>query len=376
MLPYLLQYQIIKNILMKSFSARKINLTPNQHAKRIDFANLGFGKYFSPHMLEVNWSKNSGWEDPKIVPYANLSLDPSCSSLHYAISCFEGMKAYKNKTTNDVLLFRPQCNAQRFLESSRRLCLPEFYPDEFVQCIQKLVSTDSKYVPDQSGTSLYIRPFMFSTDPTLSIVPPASAKLLVITSPSGSYFSGTQKPVNLIVNSKNKRAWKGGTGNYKVSANYAPTILPQLEAQKKGYDQVLWLGNGGEIAEVGAMNVMCLWINQDGKRELITPPLDDGIILPGITRDSVLELCRNKKDLVVSEKKYTIDDVILAVKEKRMIEMFGTGTAVVISPIGTIYTDNDDVHRVGVDHAFSQEIYKELTDIQYGNVSHSWSVKV
>jgi branched-chain amino acid aminotransferase len=355
-----------------TFLAKNIHTTLNKNIKYVDFSNLGFGKYFSQHMLEIYWCKTTGWSNPHITQNKPLLIDPACSSLNYAISCFEGMKAYKNKN-NEVLLFRPNCNAERFLKSAHRCCLPEFCPNELVKCIKKLIEIDSIYVPTEFGSSLYIRPLLFSIDPSFAVVAPTIAKLIVITSPVSSYFTG--KSITLGVEHKNKRAWVGGTGNHKMSSNYAPTIRPRLEAQKKGYDEILWIGDNNEITEVGTMNIMCVWINKKGKKELITPPLNNGIILPGITRDSVLKLSKQNKNLIVSEKPIYLQDIILAVKEKRMIEMFGTGTAAVITPIGKICY-NKKIINVGNNHNYSQQIYKQLTDIQYGIVNNEWSEKI
>lgn len=357
-----------------SFFAKHLQIRRNTTPKHVDFGDLGFGKYFSPHMLEINWTKQNGWEYPSIVPYAPLLIEPSCSSLHYAISCFEGMKAYKNQH-DKIFLFRPEYNTNRFLDSIERLSLPTFNSKEFVSCLKELIRVDKEYIPQQHHSSLYIRPFLFSTDPTLAVVSASSAKLLVITSPVSSYFSSTKEGITLKVDPVNKRACRGGTGNYKISSNYAPTIMPRLQAQKEKCDDILWLGDANEITEAGTMNIMCLWYNKEGKKELITPPLTEGVILPGITRDSILQLCRQKEDLIVSEKIFTVTDIIEAVKEDRMIEMFGSGTAAVVTQINKICVDNTN-YVVSKNSEFSKNIYKELTNIQYGLTKHFWSIEL
>ncbi|KTF73036.1 hypothetical protein cypCar_00020692 [Cyprinus carpio] len=261
------------------------------HKPKPDLNGLVFGTIFTDHMLTIEWSLEEGWQKPHIQPFGNLSIHPGCSALHYAVQLFEGMKAYRGPD-NKVRLFRPMINMKRMLKSAHRACLPSFDCAELLECIRKLVEVDQDWVPHSDSASLYIRPTFLGTEPTLGVKKPRKALLFVILSPVGSYFSTGAKPVSLWADSKYIRAWRGGTGDCKMGGNYGASIYAQYEAVDYGCQQVLWLyGNDHQITEVGTMNLFLYWVNEKGEEELATPPLD-GIILPGVTRQSILELAR------------------------------------------------------------------------------------
>uniref|UniRef100_A0A670XSR0 Branched-chain-amino-acid aminotransferase n=1 Tax=Pseudonaja textilis TaxID=8673 RepID=A0A670XSR0_PSETE len=249
---------------------------------------------------------------------------------------FEGMKAYRG-VDGKIRLFRPRLNMDRMLRSAARATLPGFDKEELLQCIQKLVEVEKEWVPYSTSASLYIRPTLIGTEPSLGVKKPSRAILYVILSPVGPYFtSGTFNPVSLWADPKYVRAWKGGTGDCKLGGNYGSSIYAQREAMELGCQQVLWLyGDDHQITEVGTMNLFLYWRNEDGEDELATPPLD-GIILPGVTRQSILDLARKWGEFKVSERYITMSDLTTALKEKRVKEMFGAGTACVVCPVSTI----------------------------------------
>ncbi|TST22548.1 Branched-chain-amino-acid aminotransferase, cytosolic [Bagarius yarrelli] len=309
-----------------------------------EWENLSFGTVFTDHMLLIEWSSEGGWGKPRIQPFGNLSLHPACSALHYAVQLFEGMKAYRGQDGR-IRLFRPMLNMQRMLKSAHRACLPSFDGAELLDCIRKLVNVDQDWVPHSDSASLYIRPTFLGTESSLGVKKASRALLFVILSPVGSYFSTGNKSVSLWADSKYIRAWKGGTGDCKMGGNYGASIYAQYEAQDFGCQQVLWLyGDDHQITEVGTMNLFLYWINEDGEEELATPPLD-GIILPGITRQSILELTS---------------------KWRRVKELFGSGTACVVSRVcGVLYQGQKlQMPTAEQDNSLVSRLLKELTDIQ------------
>ncbi|KJE95375.1 branched-chain-amino-acid aminotransferase [Capsaspora owczarzaki ATCC 30864] len=340
--------------------------------------DLVFGASFSDHMLEVPWNKQSGWAAPIISPYHRLSIDPASNVLHYGIECFEGMKAYKDKH-NQIRLFRPDKNMARLKSSCERIALPSFNTNEFLNCIKELVKLDADWIPKEKGYSLYIRPTAIGTQESLGVGASNSSLLFVINSPVGPYYKTGFAPVKLLADTNNVRAWPGGTGGYKLGLNYAPTILPQLKAMEDGCQQVLWLfGPELEITEVGTMNFFMFWKNQNGETELVTPPLKD-IILPGVTRDSILSLARSWGEFKVSERNFTIHDVVRGIKEKRVIELFGAGTAAIVSPIGCIKFEGQDYPiplELGGSGKLTKRFFDTMMSIQYGELEHEWSVIV
>lgn len=332
-------------------------------------------------MLTIEWNKQVGWESPKIVPYQNLSISPAASCLHYGLQCFEGLKAYKSLTDDSIRLFRPDKNMERLSNSMARLQMPgyDFDREELIQCMAELVQLDERWIPQGEGYSLYLRPTVIATHKFLGLAAPDSLLLYVITSPVGPYYKSGFNPIRLTADTNYVRAWPGGTGNSKVGGNYAPTMKPAADAAKNGYSQILWLfGESDEVTEVGAMNVFFFIINKETRRpELVTAPLTRGDILPGVTRASVLELCRSWGDFDVSERYPTMPEIQEAADDNRLLEAFGAGTAAVVTPISCIqYKGKDiDIPAVG---KLTRRIWDEITGIQYGKKQGppGWSVKV
>ncbi|KAJ1895003.1 branched-chain-amino-acid transaminase bat2 [Kickxella alabastrina] len=344
--------------------------------------DLVFGHTFSDHMLTVDWTSTKGWEKPQIKPYGPLSLDPSCSVFHYAFECFEGLKAYRDAQGN-IRLFRPDMNMVRMNSSAERLYLPQFEGKEVLECIKELLRTDERWIPEGKGYSLYLRPTLISTENTLGVHCANKAMLYVIASPCGPYFKTGFKAISLYCDENNVRAWPGGVGNRKLGANYAPSVGPQVAAEKKGYQQVLWtIGEDFELMEVGTMNMFVYWRNEAGEVELITPPLD-GTILPGITRDSILELTRTWGEFKVSERKINMRQIAKASQDGRLLEIFGAGTACVVTPVKRIHFQGTD-YNIPLDPTnpdaqagpVTDRIYQTLFGIQYGDVPSKWSVVV
>eukprot|EP01063_Lacrimia_lanifica_P021967 TRINITY_DN29678_c0_g1_i1.p2 TRINITY_DN29678_c0_g1~~TRINITY_DN29678_c0_g1_i1.p2 ORF type:complete len:379 (+),score=180.27 TRINITY_DN29678_c0_g1_i1:52-1188(+) len=357
---------------------RASELTVQKSDKPVDLPpleDLAFGKTFSNHMLQVDWTREGGWEAPRIVPYGDLTLSPAASSLHYALQCFEGQKAYRKKS-GEVLMFRPDMNAKRLNRSTERLALPTFDNGEFIEVVKKLVEVDKEWIPQEKGYSLYVRPTVISTDVCLGVAPAAAAQLFVITCPVGPYYKEGFKPVSLYADNENVRAWKGGSGDFKLGANYGPTISPAMGVAKKGYSQILWLGPNNTITEVGAMNMFFLF-QKDGQKELVTCPLD-GTVLPGVTRDSVLKLAA-REGVTVSEREYTMDEVVGRLAKGEVCEAFGTGTAAIISMVDKIHFAGQDYDIPVPEDSLSVKMLNTIQDIQYGDVASpfdGWSVKV
>lgn len=337
--------------------------------------NLVFGKYFTDHMIEADWEAGKGWDKPKIVPLHNLSIPFSNATLHYAIECFEGMKAYSAPNGKDALLFRPLDNMKRFKRSCARLALPEIDPIEATKSIAKLVEIDQRFLPKEKGYSLYIRPTMIAMDESLGVHPPHHAKFFTILSPVGPYFKSGFKPVSLIVDPRFIRAFPGGTGGEKLGANYGPTVYPQQLANKRGYDQLLWVhGENHTITECGAMNLFTHWINEEGEEEVITAPLD-GTVLPGVTRSSVIEICKKDLGLKVTENKpYNMKQMKKAAEEGRIKELFTSGTAVVCCGVSKIHYEGADIEVPVPEQSIASKVLNGIMEIQYGNRKHSWSV--
>jgi branched-chain amino acid aminotransferase len=265
--------------------------------------------------------------------------------------------------------------------SMERLSLPTFDGDAMTECLKELIRIDSDWIPEGEGYSLYIRPTGISTHPSIGVSTPTSARVFIIMSPVGPYYPEGFAPVSLYADTENVRAWPGGMGDKKVGGNYAPTIMPQSQAAKKGYSQILWLyGEDHQVTEVGTMNLFFFWHNEDGEKELVTAPLSRGDILPGVTRRSVLELARQWGDFKVSEKNITMAEVTTAIKEGRMIEAFGSGTAAVLSPIKLIAyhgTDYEIPLAAGNSGELCHRMWQTITSIQDGRIEHpGWSVVV
>jgi len=341
----------------------RIERTTTPKAKPVDQTRLGFGQLFTDHMFVMDYVEGQGWIDPRIVPYGPIPLDPATSVLHYGQSIFEGLKAYRTPDGR-VQLFRPHANMRRINQSDERMVIPPIDEEFCVAAVKKLVDLERDWIPTAPATSLYIRPFIFATDPLLGVRASKTYKFLVILSPSGAYYPKGLAPVDIYIENKYVRAVKGGTGAAKTPGNYASSLKSQTEAYAKGFVQVLWL-DGVErryIEEVGAMNVFFAIGD-----ELVTPALE-GSILPGITRDSVLTLARNW-GLKVSERRLSIDEVAEQYDKGQLREVFGSGTAAVISPVGRlVWNDKDMAINGGRIGALSQRFYDTLTGIQYGTL--------
>uniref|UniRef100_A0A8D0DKR2 Branched-chain-amino-acid aminotransferase n=1 Tax=Salvator merianae TaxID=96440 RepID=A0A8D0DKR2_SALMN len=362
--------------LSTTFKASDLQIELNKHPKpKPDPGNLIFGKYFTDHMLTVEWSREKGWGKPHIKPFQNLSLHPASSALHYSVEVFEGMKAFRGPDKR-IWLFRPMLNMERMIRSSQRFCLPAFNKSELLECIRQLIRIDQDWVPHSDAASLYIRPIFIGTEPSLGVARSSRALLFVILGPVGPYFAtGSFNPISLLADPRFVRAWIGGVGESKAGGNYGPTIYVQDEAAQKGCQQVLWLyGDDHQITEVGTMNIFVFWKDQKGDLELITPPLN-GIILPGVTRQSLLDLARKWGEFKVSEKAITMAELIKALEENRVKEMFGSGTACVVCPVNKILYQDKNYHIPTMENGpeIAKRFLKELTDIQYGRVASDWA---
>ncbi|KAG0015345.1 branched-chain-amino-acid aminotransferase [Podila clonocystis] len=365
--------------------ASKLKIHPSKNQKKLqENKDLVFGKAFTDNMLVVEWEAGKGWGTPEIKEYGKLQLDPSAVVFHYAFECFEGMKAYKDKD-GKTRLFRPDMNMKRFNRSANRIALPSFEQDELVKCIGEFLKVDDRWIPKGRGYSLYLRPTMIGTQESLGVGASNKAMIFVIASPVGPYFPSGFAAVNLLATSDKVRAWPGGTGDAKVGGNYAPCIKPQLDANKEGFQQNLWLfGADHQVTEVGTMNCFVYWKNEKGETELVTPELD-GSILPGVTRDSILSLARQWGEFKVSERKFTMKDLVKADKEGRIIEMFGAGTACIVCPIKKIHYEGHDINvpldptdKTSQAGKLTKRINDAIMDIQYGDAQgpEGWSVVV
>lgn len=335
---------------------------------------LGFGKIFTDHMFLMNYSVEKGWYDPRIVPYGPISLDPSAMVFHYAQELFEGLKAYR-RADGEIQLFRPDCNVERMNNTCRRLCVPTIDPADALQAIEAIVNVDRDWVPSEDGASLYIRPFIIATDEFLGVHPSHTYLFAIILSPSGAYYDAGLDPVKIYVEREYVRCVKGGTGIAKAGGNYAASLIGQERAEKMGYAQVLWLDGVHRkyIDEVGAMNVFFVI---DGK--VVTPDLTDGNILPGVTRRSAIALLQHW-GIPVEERKVSIDEIHEAYKAVKLDEVFGTGTAAVISPVGELFDNGEKmIINDGKIGKISQKLYDAITGIQWGKIDDPfhWTVVV
>lgn len=334
---------------------------------------LEFGTVFTDHMFIMNYTEGKGWHDGRIVPYAPIPLDPAAAVLHYAQEMFEGLKAYRTKE-GKTLLFRPDMNAKRTTRTNDRICIPALDEELFVEAIKAVVRMDADWVPEKEGTSLYIRPFIIASEPFLGVRPSREYLFMVILSPVGPYYKGGLAPTKIYVEDEYVRAALGGTGYSKIGGNYVASMKSQEKAHEKGYSQVLWL-DGVErkyVEEIGTSNAF--FVIGD---EVITAPLE-GTILPGITRDSVIRLLKDW-GVSVAERKITIEDIYKANEEGKLSEVFATGTAAVISPVGELCWKDQKIvineNRIG---ALSQKLYDVLSGIQLGKVEDKfgWTVEV
>ena len=326
---------------------------------------LGFGQYFTDHMFVMEYDKdNGGWQNARIVPFANLSLHPAATVFHYGAEIFEGLKAYRTPD-GGVQMFRPTENIRRMNNSAERLRLPQLDEEFALKALETFVSLEKDSVPSSPGTSLYLRPFLFGNDETLGVHAIHKAVFVIIASPVGSYYKEGLDPVKIIIETEDVRAVRGGTGYAKCGGNYAASNRAGEKAEEMGFSQVLWL-DGVErkyIEEVGAMNVMF----KIGD-EIVTPALT-GSILPGITRKSCIELLQ-AKGYKVSERLLSIDELAEAMANGTLEEAWGCGTAAVISPIGLLrYEGKDYIINNNEIGKMSQMLYNELTSIQWGKTA-------
>ncbi len=339
-----------------------ISKTKNLKA-RPDDDKLGFGSIFSDYMFNMDYNPEKGWFNPRIEAYQDFQMDPATMVLHYGQAVFEGLKAFRNEA-GAISLFRARDNFKRLNRSSRALCIPESDENFVYDALRQLLTVEKEWVPHSPGTSLYIRPTIIATDPFLGVRASHTYRFFIILSPVGAYYAEGFNPVKIWVSKTHVRAVRGGLGENKAAANYAASLYAGEQAHKNGYTQVLWLDGVEQkyVEEIGAMNIFFV-IND----ELITPMLN-GSILPGITRDSVMQLGRHW-GMTVTERQISIDEVFEAHKTGALQEAFGTGTAAVISPVGELKYD-DQVITIGEGKvgAVSQKLYDALTDIQYRRV--------
>ena len=351
----------------------KITRTTEPKAKPVAGQKLGFGKIFTDHMFVMNYTEGKGWHDPRIEPFHNISLSPAAMVYHYGQEMFEGLKAYKGED-GKVFLFRPDMNAKRTNASNERLVIPQLPEEDFVQAVSAVVDVDRDWVPTEPGTSLYIRPFIIATDEFLGVAPSKTYLFMVILSPSGAYYESGLAPVGIWIEDEYVRAVRGGMGYAKTGGNYAASLIAQQKAHDAGYSQVLWL-DGVErkyIEEVGAMNI---FFKIAGK--VVTPALN-GSILPGITRNSTIHLCKHW-GYEVEERKISAEELVEAQKNGTLEECWGTGTAAVISPVGKLrYVDEVMDINGGKIGELSQKLYDTITGIQTGKLEDEfgWRVNV
>lgn len=350
-----------------------VTRTTKPKTKPTDPNAAPFGTMFTDHMFIMNYAPEKGWHDARIIPYGPFAMDPAAAVLHYSQTIFEGMKCYR-RADGGLQMFRPRDNFARMNASAERICMPQVDVDLAMDGLEQLIRLDADWVPDAPDTTLYIRPTMIATDPQLGVHASQGYRFFIILSPVGAYYKEGLAPVGIYVESRYVRAVPGGVGFAKTGGNYAASILAGEVAEKKGYAQVLWL-DGREnkyVEEVGAMNMFFLIDDT-----LVTPALN-GSILGGITRDSVLALARDM-GVKTEERKLLMEEVFTDAKEGRLQEAFGSGTAAVISPVGELCW-NDEQVKVGDGKigSLTQRLYDQLTGIQYGQLPdpHGWIVKI
>jgi len=334
---------------------------------------LGFGKIFTDHMFEMDYSEKIGWHNPTIKPVDELTVHPASMFIHYGQAVFEGLKAFKQES-GDIVIFRPDKHFERLNNSSRRICIPEIDVDFALEALNKLINIDKEWIPGKHGDSLYIRPFIYGMDPFLGVKPSKTYKFVILLSPVGAYYPEGFKPVKILVTDEYVRAVRKGLGDCKTPANYAASLLAGEQAIKHGYTQVLWLDGVEQkyIEEVGTMNI---FINL--KNEIVTPKLN-GSILPGVTRRSVIELLK-EWNMNIVERDITIDEVVQSYDNGNLLGVFGTGTAAIISSVGWLtYKNKQMVINDGKPGELALKLFEELTSIHYGLKEdiHNWLTPV
>ncbi len=351
---------ITENIPVEKVKSSRIN--------EVDFDNLSFGNVFTDHMLIAEY-KNGVWDSPKIVPYQPLTLNPSAKIFHYGQSIFEGMKAYKD-AEDSIWLFRPRDNQRRFNISAKRMAMPELPEHFFMDGLEALLKLEKEWIPTQMGSSLYIRPFMFASGEGFHASPADSYTFIIALAPSGAYFSGK---VKVLIEEKYSRAANGGVGYAKAGGNYAGQFYPTQLAVEKGYQQVIWTDDNTHeyLEEAGAMNVFVRI-----EDTLITGPTNDRI-LDGITRKSILEIAEDQ-GIKTEVRKISVKEVVTAAKAGTLMEMFGAGTAAVISPIAAFGYQGIDYDLPELENSYAVLLKKQITDIQYnkGEDKYGWRHRV
>lgn len=348
----------------------RINKTANSRIGEFDQSNINFGKQYSDHMLVAHYA-NGQWGTAEIMPFGNLSMSPATTFIHYGQSIFEGVKAYKDPEGN-VQIFRPDANWRRMNKSAKRMAMPELPEELFMDGLKELINLDRNWVPDGVGNSLYIRPFLFATDEFIGVRPAEKFTFMIITSPAGPYYA---KPVNIYVQDQFVRAFPGGIGATKAAGNYGASMYPTQQVKEMGYDQILWTDGVHHrfVQEIGTMNVFFVLGDT-----AVTPDLEAGTILEGVTRDSIITLLR-EKGMKVEERPIAIDELEEAFKKGELKEAFGAGTAASIAPIAELTFHED--HMVMPDVATWETtnwLKKELQDIRYGLKPdvHNWMFRV
>ncbi|MEK0086392.1 branched-chain amino acid aminotransferase [Corynebacterium sp. KPL4072] len=337
-------------------------------------ANPGFGKHFTDHMVTIDWTEEKGWHNAQVRPYGPMTMEPASNVFHYGQAIFEGIKAYR-QPDDSIATFRPDHNAQRFINSAERLAMPELPQEEFIESLRQLVEVDKNWVPEAGGeAALYLRPFMISTEVSLGVHPAKSYRYVLIASPAGSYFSGGIKPVSVWLSTDYVRAAPGGTGAAKFAGNYAGSLLAQAQADEKGCDQVVWLDaiERRYIEEMGGMNLMFVYGSGENV-EIVTPELS-GSLLPGITRESLLQVAQDL-GYKVTERRITAEEWQRDAESGAMSEAFACGTAAVITPVGHVLGDSADFQVNGNEAGeITMTLRERLTGIQRGAVedTHGW----
>lgn len=360
---------------MTNFSVTKNSSGKTDEQRKEILDNPGFGKYFTDHMVLIDWEQDKGFINPRVVPYAKLEVDPANMTLHYGQAIFEGLKAYRHKD-GTIKTFRPFENAKRFARSAKRMAMPEMPEGLFVQAIKELISVDKNWVPEDREKSLYLRPFMFATEVGLGVRPANKYLFMLIASPAGAYFPKGLKPVSVWLSTEYVRAAPGGTGEAKFAGNYAASLIAQAKAAQEGCDQVVWLDaiERRWIEEMGGMNLYFVY----GKQNKIVTPELTGSLLAGITRDSILSLAKDL-NLSSSEERLSVEDWKKGCESGEITEVFACGTAAVITPIGTVKS-KDGQFKVGNGETgpITSKLRDALLDIQTGVAKdeHQWTLNV
>ena len=327
-------------------------------------------------MLEIAWSVEKGWGVPLIKPYEPLKLDPAISSLHYAVNCFEELSAVRGPG-GKVIMFRPELYMKRMMQSAEAVCLPEFDPAEMAKLIKQLVAVDAGWVPAVEDTGLYIRVNFYSDHNVLGVTRPLQAKVTAYSTPHSSFSPLGIDPVRLFCDETVVRTWPGGIGSFKVGANYVNGVMHTDRIRKQGYQHMLWTVNGN-ITEAGRMNFFVVIKTEDGDIEIITPPLD-GLIIPGITRESVLELVRSLPQYEVVERHITVDELVKALRDRRVVECFGTGSRRFVVPVQTLHIRGRDYElplKLENCGRLAKWVYDQFKAIHRGITPHPWATAV